>query len=462
MTPQLTLNELTRMVRSAIYSSLPEPLWVIAEISEINLNRSGHCYLELSEKDLDGKRIIARMKAVIWANVYRNLSAFFLNSTGYALSSGIKVLALVQVEFHEVYGMSLNIRDIDPSFTLGDMARQKQETINRLKEAGVYEMNKSIQIPTIIQRIAVISSETAAGYGDFMNSLHNNPFNVKFLSTLFPAIMQGDKAEFSIMNALSMIFHLEKEYDVVVIIRGGGAQAELDCFNNYDLAFYITQFPIPVLTGIGHERDQSVSDMVAALSLKTPTAVADFIINLAGRFLSELSAFSDQLILLSKNHINQVREELRFKSISLNLSVNSMLSKGFSDLNSLFHELVLNVNKASTSKKNDLHQRETFINFKTKLALENKKESLNRMDMEMNKALSLLLSNIKTDLSHAENSVRNLDPIMVLKRGFSISRKSSGRLIKHSSELRKGDLIDTQLFFGSFRSRVENTEESDK
>ena len=289
MRESFTLYELQRIIGAAIEQFLAKPIWVSAEIAEIKLNASGHCYLELVERDKDsasGKAAKAQSRAVIWKSHYPRLAAKFEGATGRALSAAMKILVEVAVSFHPVYGLSLQIIDIDPTYTLGDIERQKEITIARLKADGVWDMNRELSVPRVVQRVAVVSSATAAGYRDFMQELALSPYNIH--TTLFEATMQGEGSEHSIADALAAIAEREEEFDAVAIIRGGGSTTDLECFNAYLTALCVAQFPLPVLTGIGHDKDVSIVDMVAAIPLKTPTAVAAWICNTAERFDGEL------------------------------------------------------------------------------------------------------------------------------------------------------------------------------
>ena len=289
MRESFTLYELQRIIGAAIEQFLAKPIWVSAEIAEIKLNASGHCYLELVERDKDsasGKAAKAQSRAVIWKSHYPRLAAKFEGATGRALSAAMKILVEVAVSFHPVYGLSLQITDIDPTYTLGDIERQKEITIARLKADGVWDMNRELSVPRVVQRVAIVSSATAAGYRDFMQELASSPYNIH--TSLFEATMQGEGSEQSIADALTAIAEREEEFDAVAIIRGGGSTTDLECFNAYLTALCVAQFPLPVLTGIGHDKDVSIVDMVAAIPLKTPTAVAAWICNTAERFDGEL------------------------------------------------------------------------------------------------------------------------------------------------------------------------------
>lgn len=271
------LHALNSQISACIEEIFDEPIWVSAEIVSLNRNRTGHCYLELIEKLPDGA-IVAKARATIWSALYGRISAYFQQVTGMPLAAGMTVALQVEVVFHPNYGFSLNVKDINPQFTLGNRLLQRTQTIERLQKEGVFDMNKELALPAITRRLAVVSAQTAAGYGDFMKELGQNAWNFTFQVTLFPALMQGDAAEASIIKALHEIAQVQQDFDAVVIIRGGGAVTDLDCFDAYQLAYTVTQMPLPVVVGVGHDRDVSVLDMVAAVSLKTPTAVAQFMV----------------------------------------------------------------------------------------------------------------------------------------------------------------------------------------
>lgn len=272
----ITLRELQRRVKSALEGQFALPVWVSAEISEIKVNYSGHCYLELVEKGGDNGVPTAQARAVVWRSHYPRISGYFEAETGQRLAAGIKILAKVLVSYHELYGFSLQITDIDPSYTLGDMERQRQQTIAQLQQDGVWEMNREVPMPTVVQRIAIVSSANAAGYQDFCKELGKSPY--RFELTLFDAFMQGAAAEESIVEALCNVATNLEKFDAVVLIRGGGSRSDLNCFNAYRLCAHMAQFPLPVVTGIGHDKDTSVADMVAHTALKTPTAVAGWLV----------------------------------------------------------------------------------------------------------------------------------------------------------------------------------------
>ena len=275
----MTLLQLQERIREGIEEAVPPVVWITAEIGELKMHSSGHCYLEFVSYREKGHAVAAKARGTIWSSTFRLLKPYFETTAGVALASGLNVLVKVQVSFSPIYGLSLNVLDIDPSFTVGELELKRQQTIARLKDEGCFDMNSSLQIPSLPRRIAIISSPTAAGYRDFMKQLHGNEGGFRFHTELFSAQMQGEEAPRSIVAALEEIASRESEFDAVAIIRGGGAAMDLVCFDDYTLAVNIAQFPLPVVTGIGHDHDFHIADMVAHTWLKTPTAAADFFVD---------------------------------------------------------------------------------------------------------------------------------------------------------------------------------------
>lgn len=275
----LSLSRLNSMVRAAIEEQLPLKYWVTGELSEVRATSVGHCYIELVERDEATGEISAKARGTIWSRVYSLLRPYFLEQTGREFSVGLKVLLQVSVNFHELYGFSLDVCDIEPAYTIGDMARQRMLIVQRLTDEGVINLNKELPFPLLPKRVAVISSASAAGYGDFCDQLNGNLYGFNFRVQLFPAPMQGSKVEEGIISALNAIARDIDSWDVVVIIRGGGATSDLSCFDTYDLANNCAQFPLPIVTGIGHQRDDTLLDIVAHTRVKTPTAAAELLIH---------------------------------------------------------------------------------------------------------------------------------------------------------------------------------------
>jgi len=405
----ITLSELTSQIQQTIRLGFDAPVWIRAEISEMRDNAGGHCYLELIEKDSDSDALLAKTKASIWANTYRMLKPYFESSTGQTLRSGLNVLVSVTVEFHGVYGFSLNIRDIDPTFTIGEMAARRMQIIRQLEADGIADMNKQLRLPQLIQRLAIISSPTAAGYGDFCDQLQNDPSHFAFYNKLFPAVMQGEQAEASIISALEKIYEKIDLFDVVVIIRGGGATTDLACFDSYELALNCAQFPLPIIAGIGHQRDVSILDMVAHTSVKTPTAVAEFLIyNLQLAENTVLDIFADIRFLIK----NRIENELRFVD-QTQLRIKQTL-------------------RSWVVQKNHMLDRQR-----------SRLQSNIRMQLlKQNNKLVLLEKNIETHL-----------PSFLLKHGYTITTLN-GKRITSAKQVKSGDKICTFVHDGDFKSEV--------
>lgn len=302
-----SLKELCDWIQEIVENDLPNRYWVCAEIASMSVR--GHCYMELVEKAEDGI-LAAKVRATCWSNVYHLLSAYFQQETGQVLHIGLQVMLEVSVEFHTVYGLSLNVWNIDPTYTLGDLAKQRQATIQQLTEDGVMDLQKALQIPSLPRRVAVISSADAAGYGDFCDQLKHNRFGFKFQVQLYPAVVQGDTAARSVVQALDSIVALEEEWDVVVIIRGGGASTDMSCFDDYNLASHCAQFPLPIIAGIGHTRDVSVVDMVVHTSVKTPTAAAEWLIERVAEQVDRVGGLMLRLQRATQNAVSQEKNRL--------------------------------------------------------------------------------------------------------------------------------------------------------
>lgn len=473
MEQKLTLLQLNDLIKEALTGAFPASVWVIAEVSELKENRNGHCYLELIEKQ--GAEIVARTRATIWSYTYRMLKPYFETTTGQLFTSGIKILVQVSVEYHSAFGLSLNIKDIDPVYTVGDMAMQRKEIINRLQAEGVFEMNKELELPLVPQKIAVISSATAAGYQDFMNQLDNNEFGFKFYSKLFQATMQGVETVPSIINALERIFQYEDFFDAVVIIRGGGATADLSSFDNYDLAFNITQFPLPVITGIGHEKDDTIIDLVAHTRLKTPTAVAEFLIKGMERFYDSMLEMENEIVKLTRDSIESHKNHLEQTALNLNNAVNSFVSKSQTQLTKKGNELQRAVKQFSFQKEHEMnnlrHQiKSTLLLWfsVSKTGIEQKKRNLKHVVNESLLKQKATLGHYKDLLKgrsekmifreqkrihFCENTARLIHPENVLKRGYTLTTKE-GKILKSAKQLNVNEEIETRFTDGKVKSKI--------
>ena len=405
----ITLLELNGRVKSAIQFEMPDAYWVQAEISSISPSGQGHCYLELVQKDATGRNFLAKAKANIWRGTWLRLKPYFEEQTGETLKVGMKVLLQVTVTFHEVYGYSLVVQDIDPTYTMGDMARRRKEILEQLAKDGVIGLNQELEIPVLPNRIAVISSATAAGWGDFRDQLANNIYGFQFYVKLFPALMQGDDVERSVIQALNAVAERRDDFDVVIIIRGGGAVSELSCFDSYNLAFNIANFPLPVITGIGHERDDTVADVVAHTKVKTPTAAAEFIINRVFDTAQELESLTRRMTESISGRMNA--ENVRIERLSQKLP-------------SLFAVL------------------------KTR-----QEQILETIWIKSVNGVRNMLTAQTHKLELVDKTLAAADPGVILKRGYSLTRLN-GRTVKGASDLKKGDRLTTVFKDGSVESEI--------
>jgi exodeoxyribonuclease VII large subunit len=473
MKQQFTLSGLNQSIKETLQETFPAPVWVVAEISELKENRTGHCYLELIEKQ--DNTIIARSRATIWSYTYRMLKPYFETSTGQSFTQGIKILVQVSVEFHPSYGFSLNIKDIDPVYTVGDMAMQRKEIIERLKSEGIFDMNKELELPLVPQKIAIISSATAAGYQDFINQLESNENGFVFYTKLFEATMQGADTEPSIINALERIFQYEDFFDTVVIIRGGGATADLSSFDSYNLAFNITQFPLPVITGIGHEKDDTIIDLVAHTRMKTPTAAAEFLVAGVERFYEQLLYTENEVVQLVRSLIDEKQTRLEQNAERLNYTVSQFINEKQLRIARLGNELQQNVNQFSFKKRYELsnlkHDLESAVSVwvvETKNRMERKRRILKRVAGEsllkenatlvhyrdlISAKARRIISTESEKIKFSENSVRLLNPENILKRGYSLTFKN-GEIVKSVAQLGVNDEIETRFAKGKVKSKI--------
>lgn len=430
MARNLTLYELNSLVREVIEIQMDQEYWVEAELSEVRESR-GHCYMELIQKEENTNTPIARAQAKCWRNVWAVLHPHFMRVTGQQLHSGMKVLMKVYAQFHENYGFSWIVTDINPEFTMGDMARKRQEIIRRLKAAGVFELNKELKIPMFAQRIAVVSSATAAGYGDFCNQLAENEYGFVFHTELFEAVMQGEGVEQSVIAALNRINMRIDDFDVAVIIRGGGATADLSGFDTLDLAENVANFPLPVITGIGHERDESVLDMISNTRVKTPTAAAAFLIsNLAD----------------TQYKIERAREAVA-RNVKRRMDGERMRLGRLSSAIPLLFSLVRTRQDARINRLNDRAVQAVAQR------LTEEKYKLKRCEQSLLPAVGRLLEREKKRMETLAIRIKMQDPNMLLRRGYSITF-SNGKVVRDASKLKPGDEMTTRLEHGTVVSTV--------
>lgn len=404
-----SLQQLNLLVRDAINSCLSGVYWLETEIAQINENR-GHCYLEFIQKELGYNTPVARAQAKCWRNTWGSIKPYFEHTTGQTLKAGMKVLVLVHPDFHEAFGFSWIVDDIDPRFTLGDMARRRQEIIKILKEEGVFDLNRELPLPLFTQRIAVISSSTAAGYGDFSRQLSDNTYGFRFTTTLFEATMQGEGVENSIIAALNAINDDIELYDCVVIIRGGGATSDMSGFDSLALAENVANFPIPIITGIGHDRDECILDMVSHTRVKTPTAAAAFLIE-------RLATVSDRIDSAAERIASYVQQRM-------------------------------------TAEKNRLTRASERIPILFSLVKTKQDSKLERLNQAMLHSIRLKLDKQGMALDMLSQRVSSLDPALLLKRGYSITTLADGHALRSPSQVKPGDVITTRLASGSVTSII--------
>lgn len=404
----LKLSQVNQLIQEGIREFFPYSFWVVAETSDVRISNR-HCYLEFIEKNESNQAIVAKARGYIWANTFELLNPYFEEKTGRKFASGMKVLVNVSVEFHPVYGFGLNVCDIDPTYTLGDIAARRDEIIRKLEEEGILHLNKELDFPVLPQRIAIISSPTAAGYEDFQNHLIHNSSGYVFYTHLFPAVMQGEQTEQSIIKALDDIFRNKEKFDVVAIIRGGGASSDLHSFDSYPLAVNCAQFPLPIITGIGHERDDTVLDYISFYRAKTPTAVADFLIDRLDDFSASLEEKREKILSGAKRTLYSARENLSRITHYFPLLSQRLIEYRRSELNILQTHLKNETLRFLAKENAAINQKEVFFKFSS--------------------------------------------PEYILAKGYSITLKN-GKSIKSYQDVATGEVIETIFKDGSIFSEV--------
>ena len=407
----LTLYSLNNMVRHALSDSLPLQYWVTGELSEVREASNGHCYIELVQRDEASGELVAKARGTIWSRIYTLLRPYFLEQTGQPFATGLKVLLQVKIVFHELYGYSLDVCDIEPAYTVGDMARRRQLVIKRLTEEGVIDLNKELDFPLLPQRIAVISSSTAAGYGDFCDQLLGNRYGFVFYPHLFPSPMQGSGVEQGIIAALNRIAETIDLWDAVVIIRGGGAVSELSCFDTYDLANNCAQFPLPIITGIGHQRDESVLDMVAHTRAKTPTAAAELLVHAMLEQAAYVGGAMQAIADAAKSRMEN--ERLRMNALAGRLPVTAALS------------------------------------------VQNRRMYLQSLAQRLLPATEMFIKEQKHRLEIIKGKMDAASPENILAMGYSITRVN-GKAVRSVADVKPGDEVTTTVAGGEFTSIVKN------
>ncbi|MBR6284632.1 MAG: exodeoxyribonuclease VII large subunit [Muribaculaceae bacterium] len=432
----LTLSAFNARIKNTLNKQLDlQHQWVQAETSDVAVRR-GHCYLELIEKNPENGATIARAQAVVWASIFGSLNAQFKSVTGQDFASGMKVLVCVSATFHEQYGLKLLVHNINPEFTLGDMARQRREILDRLARDGVIDMNKNLPWPLVPQRIAVISAVGAAGYGDFINQLEHNAYGLQYYPCLFTATMQGVSTVPSVLAALDRVNAHIEHFDCVVVIRGGGSTSDLNSFDNYDLAAAIAQFPIPVIVGIGHERDVTVLDYVAAMRVKTPTAAAEWLIQRGSDALAHLTDLSNTVVSNVRDMLAHSREQLAYYGSLIPATARRVVDTSRVRLEGYARAIPLALAGRLTAERTCLQHHSDRL-----------REAATQ---------HMLREHMRIDALH--DKVELLSPRNILNRGYSLTM-CAGRYLTRADQLKPGDAITVHLSQGKAKATVLNIQQ---
>lgn len=457
----IKLSELCLSIKKCINHFYDGVYSIVAETMDVKIpTDGGHCYMELVEKDNEGKTMVAKMRASLWAYDARRELPKFLKTTGFSFRSGLKVLVKAKLTYHEVYGFSLVILAIDGTYTLGDIAKRRQELILRLKQEGIFDLNRRLVLPEPVLHIAVVSSKTAAGWGDFQDHLILNPHQFPFNCQLFPALMQGKGAPESIINALDRIRHCDQSFDIVVIIRGGGAESNLQDLETYELAKAVATFPIPIVTGIGHHKDENVLDLVAYAHFKTPTAVAEFLVNLRVALLDEVERLQEKLFLLLAEGQQQRKQALTQIALRLPSLLAYKLRKEeqrIEGVQDLFRNVVMRHLQSQTA----------YLSQYTTLLFPTLHFKLSLYEREVSSIQQEFVKGLRSNLQNQWNEVKNIDQLLsllhphkILQRGFGIVRYK-GKAVKSITSLPLGEQIELVIADGVAQAKVETTRKVD-
>ena len=450
----ISLSELNDSIKNLIEGTFDCPLWVMAEIADMKVAANGHCYLELLERAEKSGKDLARARATIWRNTFPLLKAYFEETTGQTLNPGLKVMVLVEVRFHSLYGYSLNVVDINPGFTLGEMALLREKILKELEDDGVLELNKQLDFPLLPQRIAVISSEGAAGYEDFLNELMGNSRHYHFQVKLFPAVMQGEQTEASVVAALEQIFETADDFDVVIIIRGGGAKLDLSAFDNKLIAEHVAQFPLPVLVGIGHTKDQTVLDIVAYQSLKTPTAVADFLLQKFQEQDDLLDQFQAALQTVVNDIVTQEKDNLQALNFSFSKVIDNRI---FQEKNNLL-QFQRDIRRQLINLLEMEKQQLSYLPEKFQLLIhgvfKQKERLFDDYYIRMERAALMIIQQQKRKIDNLSDKIKLLQPETLLKRGYHLVTNESGKIIKEIENIAVNDTVQIHFNKGVALSKI--------
>lgn len=453
---KITLSQLQLLIKDTLHTSIPEYFWVVAEISEIKISGNMHCYLELVEKDASERSIKAKISAIIWGSTYLPLKDYFENETGAVLKAGIKVLLKARVEYHQLYGLNVVVSDIDPSFTMGEVEAKRRRIIKQLKDDGVFNKNRELKLEPFPQRIAVIASYTSAGYRDFVQYLNGNSHGYYFKTELYESIMQGEQNETGVLKALHHIALVDACFDAVVIIRGGGSNADLSWFDNYRIASHVAQFPLPVITGIGHEKDMTVTDLVAYKAAITPTAAANFLVEHTFKTEKHLLEQMSRIKTVAESRMAKTTAVLEFFMRKLVQNTGAVMSKTVNTISYLHNSLAKKageqIHKAGmTTEKLNMQIQQSAVSI-----LKTRSNDLQMMNSRLETSTHKIMDEKKQQVETLKNSLTMLNPENILKRGYSITR-FKGKTIKSVQQLMAGDAIKTTFCDGKIESIITAT-----
>lgn len=447
-----TLAEVSASIQKTMNERYTSAFWVRAEMNKLNFySHSGHCYPELVEKQ--NGRVVAQFRSTLWSDRYLDINKRFLTMVGEPLKDGIKILFLAKLKFDAVYGLTLHIEDIDPSFTLGDLEKEKQESIQRLKQEGIFDRNKKHVLPLLPQRLAIISVETSKGYADFLEVIDKNPWKYAFFKMLFPAILQGENAIDSILFQLSRIEKVMQHFDAVAIIRGGGGDVGLSCYNNYELAKRIAKFPLPVLTGIGHATNETVCEMVSFQNAITPTKIGEFLIQKFHLFATPVNEAQDSIVREARQILSSQQKLLQQEAKLFRAHAQSSLSKMNNLLGKISQSLIGDAQYLFRTEKNKLNQCADQILKGSYQYQKTQENQIVQLHLDLKKTSTLFIKQNEDKIEQLAKNVELMNPVHILKRGYSITIKN-GKAVRASDEVTEGEQITTVLHSGSIVSTV--------
>lgn len=450
--PVYSLSEIAYSLHKVVERTYPQPYFIKAEILKLNFYpHSGHCYPELVEKE--GNSIKAEMRAIIWASNYQRINDRFIQITGNPLKENISILCLARIEFSPKHGLALHIEDIEPTYTLGEMVKNRNAVIERLKKEGVFSANKRLKMPLLPKRIAVISVETSKGFSDFITTLNSNRYGYRFETELFPSILQGDKAIAGITGRLAEIQLRQTEFDCVVIVRGGGGDVGLSCYDDYEMARQVATFPLPVLTGIGHSTNLSVTDMVAHAYNITPTDVAFALIDYFQSFDEKVQECHQRLVEMAKEILSEEQNKLLELDARRKIAIPKVISQHRSTLGQVSQALMIKSKEMLLLHRTELQNMQNDLQRLSKNKVGDQGEHVEVLVERIRTLLPLYLARQKDGLEAVEAKVRLLHPDNILKRGFSITR-FKGKAVSDATQLHPGDELVTQVYQGEVHSEV--------